>query len=310
MKQYCPVEIFNVTKRYGNIVAVDGLSFNIAEGTLVGLLGPNGAGKTTLIKVLTTLARPSAGTAKVAGFDVRTQRTQVRAVIGVVPQDNNLDRFLTARENLVLHARMHGMPAAEYNERIDYLLKLMELKSRENEMPDKYSGGMQRRLVVARALVHNPKVLFLDEPTAGLDPQSRRAVWDYVFALKGKITILLTTHYMEEADVLADRIIVMDKGKTIADGTSTELKRMIGQGNRYDLEFKEGGADYLSRFSSLDYVCSVSQTDNTISVDLKGVADLRSLLCAIDASDLLRVTVHEPTLEDVFIQLTGKTLRD
>jgi ABC-2 type transport system ATP-binding protein len=304
------VHIQNLVKRYGSIVAVNDVSFDIEEGTLVGLLGPNGAGKTTLIRMLTTISRPTSGRATVGGYDILHQRKQVRSIIGVVPQDNNLDHFLTARENLVMHARMHYMSPDEYNPQIDRLLDLMQLTSRQNDTPDKYSGGMQRRLTVARALVHDPQVIFLDEPTTGLDPQSRRAVWDYIGPLKGRKTILLTTHYMEEADALADRIIVMDYGKTIADGTAAGLKQSLGKGNTYDIEFRANGGAYFEKLKDLDYVSSPSQTDDMVSFRLRDPRYLKSLLSEIDAEDLLRVTAHEPTLEDVFIKITGRRLRD
>ena len=177
------ITLRNITKSYGSLTAVDDFSLDVERGTIFGLLGPNGAGKTTLVKVLTTLLRPTSGTAAIEGESIPTAGRGVRALIGVVPQENNLDRYLTARENLVLHARMHGMAACEYNRVIDELLELTGLLSRQHDFPDTYSGGMQRRLVVARALVHTPRVLFLDEPSTGLDPQSRRAVWDYIESL-------------------------------------------------------------------------------------------------------------------------------
>ncbi|MCL5960312.1 MAG: ATP-binding cassette domain-containing protein [Chloroflexi bacterium] len=230
-----PIVVDNATKVYGPIVAVDHLSFEISEGSVLALLGPNGAGKTTLIKILTTVAHASSGTAFIEGHDVRTERKTVRRLIGVVPQINNFDRFLTGRENLVLHAKMHGMPRSVYDRRIDELLEMVGLDKRQHDTPDKYSGGMQRRLIIARALVHQPRILFLDEPTTGLDPQSRRAVWDYVENLHGKATIMLTTHDMEEADQLSDRVIIMDNGRTLADGTSSELKQSIGVRAQYEI---------------------------------------------------------------------------
>lgn len=304
------VQVSNLVKRYGSIIAVNDVSFDVEQGSLVGLLGPNGAGKTTLIRMLTTISRPTSGRATVGGYDILHQRKQVRSVIGVVPQDNNLDHFLTARENLVMHARMHYMSPDQYNPQIDKLLDLMELTSRQNDTPDKYSGGMQRRLTVARALIHDPQVIFLDEPTTGLDPQSRRAVWDYIGPLKGQKTILLTTHYMEEADVLADRIIVMDNGKTIADGTASQLKQSLGKGSTYDIEFRANAERYFERLKDLEFVSMPSQSDEMVSFRLSEPKYLKSILCDIDAEDLSRVTAHEPTLEDVFIKLTGRRLRD
>src|SRR6266568_2407638 len=178
------VSLKSITKAYGAFKAVEDFSLDVDQGIIFALLGPNGAGKTTLIKILTTLMRPTSGNAFVEGRSVLTDGKEVRRLIGVVPQENNLDRYLTARENLVLHARMHGLHPAEYTRTIDELLELTGLRGRQHDFPDTYSGGMQRRLVVARALVHKPRVLFLDEPTTGLDPQSRRAVWDYIQTLR------------------------------------------------------------------------------------------------------------------------------
>lgn len=230
------VVVRDLKKTYGNIVAVDGVSFRIEKNQITSLLGPNGAGKTTLVKLLTTLASPTSGSASVGGYDIQKDAIQVRAIIGVVPQINNLDPYLTAKENLILHAKMHFMSKQIYPSKIDALLRFMEIYERRNDYPDSYSGGMQRRLIFARALIHEPQILFLDEPTTGLDPQSRRAVWDYIQKMKNRVTIFLTTHYMEEADFLADRVMVIDYGKIIADGTSQKLKSMLSHAKNPSLE--------------------------------------------------------------------------
>ena len=222
------IELKGITKTYGQLTAVDDFSLTVERGSIFGLLGPNGAGKTTLIRILTTLLRPTRGDALLEGLSVRTAGKEVRRLIGVVPQENNLDRYLTARENLVLHARMHGMRPADYNVVIDELFELTGLTGRQHDFPDTYSGGMQRRLVVARALVHRPRLLFLDEPTTGLDPQSRRAVWEYIQTLRAKMTIFLTTHYMDEADALCDRIVIMDQGRILVDGSAARTERAAG----------------------------------------------------------------------------------
>ncbi|HEX2769056.1 MAG TPA: ATP-binding cassette domain-containing protein, partial [Geobacteraceae bacterium] len=234
------ISLHNISKHYGRIRAVDDFSLEVSRGTIFGLLGPNGAGKTTLINILTTLIRPTSGEAFIEGHSTLTQAKAVRGIIGVVPQLNNLDRYLTARENLVLHARMHGMKPAEYNRRIDELLELTGLSGRQLTFPDTFSGGMQRRLVVARALIHNPLVLFLDEPTTGLDPQSRRAVWEYIQGLKEKMTIFLTTHYMDEADTLCDRIVIMDEGRALVDGSVDSLKAQNSRAHIYQIRFSSG----------------------------------------------------------------------
>ena len=232
------IQVRSLTKRYDDLTALYDFSLEVPRGTIFGLLGPNGAGKTTLIRILTTLMRQSSGDVLIEGLDPRRSGREIRALIGVVPQENSLDRYITARENLELHARLHGMEAGRYRRRIDELLDLMGLAGRQNDMPDTYSGGMQRRLVVARALLHEPRVLFLDEPTTGLDPQSRRAVWDYIRSIAGGMTIFLTTHYLEEAEQLCDRIAIMDHGRLIALGSSQELKDRLAGGTVYRIDFE------------------------------------------------------------------------
>lgn len=305
-----PIVVDNATKVYGPIVAVDHLSFEISEGSVLALLGPNGAGKTTLIKILTTVAHASSGTAFIEGHDVRTERKTVRRLIGVVPQINNFDRFLTGRENLVLHAKMHGMPRSVYDRRIDELLEMVGLDKRQHDTPDKYSGGMQRRLIIARALVHQPRILFLDEPTTGLDPQSRRAVWDYVENLHGKATIMLTTHDMEEADQLSDRVIIMDNGRTLADGTSSELKQSIGVRAQYEIEVKRNGERYCSQLRESSLASFCQRMDNRLEISLAEGASFRDLICSFEEGDIARISTKEATLEDVFLHLTGHQLRD
>jgi len=301
----------NVRKVYGTITAVDGISLSIEEGTVFGLLGPNGAGKTTLLKILTTLTTPTSGEAYVQGYDVRKDYIKIRGIIGVVPQENNLDRYLTARENLVLHAKMQGMRRAEYNEKIDDLLNMMGLFHRRNDFPDKFSGGMQRRLIVARALIHTPSVLFLDEPTTGLDPQSRRAVWDYIRSLKEKATIFLTTHYMEEADQLCDRIVIIDHGKSLIDGTSAAIKRTLKGSGSYEVEFE---SDFKPDPSQREFLYAVSSTvheDNGfVRINLKDKELLKPLIERIEVKYIKGIRLLEPTLEDVFIHLTGRSIRD
>lgn len=302
--------IQGVTKIYGNLKAVDNFSLAVKKGTIFGLLGPNGAGKTTLIKILTTLMRPTAGDAFVEGHSVLSEGKAVRSIIGVVPQQNNLDRYLTARENLILHARMHGMRPAEYNPRIDELLELIGLSSRQGDFPDIFSGGMQRRLVVARALVHNPRVLFLDEPTTGLDPQSRRAVWEYVHSLKENMTIFLTTHYMDEADALCDRIVIMDQGIALVDGTSAELKERLAHAHVYEVEFRGDADRYEEMLRRLSFVKKMVRTGNSFRLSLSDEESLKPLMDGIGSADIKKICLREPSLEDVFIELTGTKVRE
>jgi len=304
------ISLHNITKLYGQLRAVDAFSLEVARGTIFGLLGPNGAGKTTLINILTTLIRPTSGEAFVEGHSTLTQAQAVRAIIGVVPQLNNLDRYITARENLVLHARMHGMAPLEYNRRIDELLELTGLSGRRNDFPDTFSGGMQRRLVVARAMIHNPLVLFLDEPTTGLDPQSRRAVWEYIHGLKEKMTIFLTTHYMDEADTLCDRIVIMDEGKALVDGTVDSLKAQNSRTLIYHVRFSSGVDRYEEILRTLPSVLSVERTGERLRLTLADEKSLKAVLDRIESGDLRDICRSEPSLEDVFIELTGRNVRE
>jgi len=299
-----------ITKSYGNFTAVDRFSLGVERGTVFGLLGPNGAGKTTLIKILTTLMRPSSGDARVEGFSVRSEGLEVRRLIGVVPQENNLDRYLTARENLILHGRLHGMRPAAYNPRIDELLEMTGLASRQHDFPDTFSGGMQRRLVVARALVHEPRVLFLDEPTTGLDPQSRRALWEYIRGLRRSMTVFLTTHYMDEADALCDRIVIMDHGGSLADGTAAELKEAFSRAHTYEIEFRSEGDGYEAILAGLPFVHSIERNGANYRLTLSGDDALKPLMDSIVGAEIRRISLKEPSLEDVFIALTGEKVRE
>jgi ABC-2 type transport system ATP-binding protein len=303
------IEISHVTKAYGKLVAVKDFSLLVAGGTVFGLLGPNGAGKTTLVSILTTLLKPTSGTASVGGHDVVRDGAKIRSLIGVVPQENNLDRYLTVRENLVLHAKMHRMSPSDYNRRIDELLSLLNLADRQKDFPPKLSGGMQRRLVVARALVHDPQILFLDEPTTGLDPQAKRLIWDYFLSLKGKRTLFLTTHNMEEADFLCDQITIIDNGSPIASGTAAELKDMAESSWFYEIEVHRGAEEYLRIFQRLPFIDCSSLQDGQIEVCLKKEGSLGALVEQINPRDLKRISSRQPSLEDVFLKLTGRRLR-
>ncbi|WP_129125081.1 ABC transporter ATP-binding protein [Geomonas oryzae] len=304
------ITLHEITKSYDGFTAVDRFSLEVARGTVFGLLGPNGAGKTTLIKILTTLMRPSLGDAFVEGHSVLTAGKEVRRLIGVVPQENNLDRYLTARENLTLHARLHGMRPASYNPRIDELLEMTGLASRGNDFPDTFSGGMQRRLVVARALVHEPRVLFLDEPTTGLDPQSRRALWDYIRGLRRKMTVFLTTHYMDEADALCDRIMIMDHGACLADGTAAHLKDAYSRAHTYQVEFKRDAERYEGVLAGLSFVKAVEREGAVFQITLADEESIKPLMDHLGGADIRRICLKEPSLEDVFIALTGEKVRE
>jgi ABC-2 type transport system ATP-binding protein len=300
-----------LTKSYGELTALDSFDLEVAQGSIFGLLGPNGAGKTTLIRILTTLMRQSSGDASIEGLDILRSGREIRCMIGVVSQENSLDRYLTARENLELHARLHGMEKRLYKRRIDDLLELMGLAGRQKDFPDTFSGGMQRRLVIARALVHQPQVLFLDEPTTGLDPQSRRAVWEYVRSLAGSMTIFLTTHYLEEAEQLCDRIAIMDHGRLIALGSTQELKDRLSGATIYDIEFTGQESDrYAALLESMTCVRNIKHIDNKVTVILECWECLSEIVTALNGAPIRRITLQERTLEDVFISLTGEKVRE
>lgn len=289
---------------------MDRFDLDVARGTIFGLLGPNGAGKTTLIRILTTLMLPTSGKAHIEGLDTDSQGLEIRRIIGVVPQENSLDRYLTARENLELHARLHGMPAADYRPRIDELLELFGLAGRQRDFPDTFSGGMQRRLVVARALLHHPRILFLDEPTTGLDPQSRHAVWNYVKSLAGSMTIFLTTHYLEEADQLCERIAIMDHGRLIAQGSAEDLKARLSGGAVYEVEFGEEAEAFRTKLGNLSCIRAITMTGQKATIELEHWECLSAIVSALAGSEVRRISLRERTLEEVFISLTGKGVRE
>jgi len=300
----------SLCKRYGDLVALDDFNLEVERGSIFGLLGPNGAGKTTLIRILTTLMRQSSGEVFIEGLDPRRQGLEIRKLIGVVPQENSLDRYITARENLELHARLHGMDARLYRRRIDELLELMGLSGRQHDPPDTFSGGMQRRLVVARALLHEPQVLFLDEPTTGLDPQSRRAVWDYITSIAGSMTIFLTTHYLEEAEQLCDRLAIMDHGRLIALGSTRELKDSLVGGTVYQIEFGDEVQRFAGLLRGMSCVREIEVSGQTVSVELESWECLAEVVTALNGAPVRRISLKERTLEEVFINLTGKGVRE
>lgn len=288
-------------------MAVDNLDLEVREGETLGLLGPNGAGKTTTLLMLTTLVKPTSGTAKVGGFDIVKEPSEVRRAIGIVFQDPSSDDTLTGYENLKLHGMLYGMPASLREERIKEVLQLVDLTDRKNDLVKKYSGGMRRRLELARGLMHHPKILFLDEPTLGLDPQSREHIWKYVqdLAEKEKMSVVITTHYMDEADKLADRLAIMDNGKIVALGTSAELKKIVGG----DVVTMKAENPNLEEIKKLDFVKDTKIKDGAISLTVEGASEhLPQILQA--TGKVTSVEVHLPTLEDVFLHYTGREIRE
>ncbi len=312
--------IEGISKRYEGLTAVKDVSLDVRKGELFGLLGPNGAGKSTLIGMLSTMIKPSSGNARIWGHDIRSEATKVRRSIGVVFQGTTIDSKLTGRENLDLHGRLYGMGKKQRHERICEVLELVELKEWADEVLQKYSGGMVRRLEIARGLMHYPKVLFLDEPTLGLDPQTRNHIWDYIQKLNREknITMVLTTHYMEEADMLCSRIAIIDHGEIIAQGTPKELKGglggdiitlgfssdkdasiMIGQYNS-DPGIIGKGSKEMKR-SGANIHITASDGERTIPEILKMTNEL--------GLHIESVNLRKPTLDDVFLHHTGKNIR-
>ncbi len=310
------IEVTDLTKRFNSkgisFAAVDQITFTVEEREIFALLGPNGAGKTTLIKVLTTLLKPTSGMAKVAGFDVSKEKEKVRASIGIVFQEPALDRRLTGRENLDFHARMYGIKRGERERRVAELLKLVELEEKADIVVDKYSGGMNRRLELARGFIHHPKVLFLDEPTLGLDTQTRRRTWDYIKELNERegVTIVLTTHYMEEAEYLCDRVGIIDRGKIIVLDSPRKLVDLIGS-DLVTLELNTLNAAAI--FETLDFVTDVQAHNGFVTLKMER-ADLRIPTIMEHAREsgleIKSVNMRKPSLEDVFLHFTGRRIRE
>jgi ABC-2 type transport system ATP-binding protein len=311
------IEAHGLVKTYPKgIRALDGLSFAVPAGTVFGLLGPNGAGKSTTVKILTTLAQADAGTATVAGLDVRSQAAQVRHTIGVVAQRSGADPMATGRENLLLTGRIQGMRGQALRARADELLSRFDLAGAAGRLVRTYSGGMRRRLDVALGLINRPQVLFLDEPTAGLDPESRSAMWDEIgrLAADDGLTILLTTHYLEEADRLAGHLVIVDRGRIVAEGTPDELKGQL-HGDAVHIEL----ADHAERdhlLAALERVPAVRQIrmeGNRVSARAdEGAAALPAVLAALDGADLpvRAASVARPSLDDVYLRFAGRRFAD
>jgi ABC-2 type transport system ATP-binding protein len=297
------------------IAALDGLSLEVPPGEIFGLLGPNGAGKSTTVGVLTTRVRPTSGQAWIGEHDVWREQATVKYLIGVVPQKPNLDLSLTAREILIFHAAYFGIHSHERNKRADFLLEKFKLTDRANELTRGFSGGMMQRLSIARAMMHDPQVVFFDEPSAGLDPQTRILLWEIIreYNREGK-TILLTTHYMEEADALCNRLAIVDHGRMIALGTPKELKSSIPGGYLLRLRFASHTPDLLERLQSLRGVREVRAADGTgadVYADRGGslIPEIASAAVATGV-ELSDVHISEPSLENLFLHHTGRSLRD
>ncbi|MBL7125367.1 MAG: ATP-binding cassette domain-containing protein [Dehalococcoidales bacterium] len=303
------IQTFNLTKTFNGLVAVDGIDLNIKKGELFALLGPNGAGKTTTINMLCCLLKPTSGTAQIMGYDINRQPFKIKEIIGVSPQETAISERLNPQENLNLIGELHGMNPRELKSRSQQLLETMGLADRAKDQVRKFSGGMKRRLSIMMALVHNPEILFLDEPTLGLDPQARRVMWEYIARLKEDKTILLTTHYMDEADFLADRISIIDEGKIVALGTSAELKTSMLEKHTMIISVQNLTQQVIKEMRARYAEVEITNGTMTISaqkLDFKEIVDLLHTSGATVRSAYIK----EPTLEDVFLHITGKELRE
>jgi len=301
------IEVDNLTKKFGDLKAVDAISFSIMEGEVFGLLGPNGAGKTTTLHMLATLLKPTSGVALVNGYDVNKEPSYVRKSIGIVFQEPSSDDLLTGYENLKLHALMYGVPGAIRKRRIKEVLELVDLQDRKDSLVREYSGGMRRRLELARGLLHDPKILFLDEPTLGLDPQSREHIWGYIERLvrDENVTIILTTHYMDEADRLCDRIAIIDHGKIAVLDSPENLKKSLG-GDIIRIEIASPNVEALRE---LPYVKKIDAKDNILSLTvIDAGANLQEIFSVVGRVE--SVELHRPTLDDVFMHYTGREFRE
>ncbi len=310
------IAVENIVKRYGDFEAVKGVSFSVSEGEIFGLLGPNGAGKSTLIRMMTTLIPVTAGKAIVAGHDVVDDPDDVRRVIGVIPQALTSDQDLTLEENLIIYAKLYGVPRAQRDKNIEEVLEAVDLVKWRDAQTKTLSGGMRRRLEIARGLVHNPKIFFLDEPTTGLDPVSRIAVWEMLNKLKTtrNLTMLLTTHYMEEADKLCDRIAIVDHGNLVALGTPVELKNSVAGANVVEVRFDREADAWEERLKNLEGVTSV-QPESAGFYRVLTTSGSRTTMQIVELAQslgetLTSLSVQNTTLDDVFIHYTGRQLRD
>jgi ABC-2 type transport system ATP-binding protein len=301
------IEIKNLTKKYEGLTAVDSVSLDIKQGEIFGVLGPNGAGKTTLLMMLSTLLKPDSGNAEVNGFDIIKNPADVRGSIGMVFQDPSSDEMLTAYENLKLHALLYNLPMKEIDKKIDDVMAIVDLHKRKNDLVKKYSGGMRRRMEIARGLLHAPKIFFLDEPTIGLDPQTREHIWAYIKSLAEKtgMTIIITTHYMEEAEKLCDRVAIIDNGKIVALDTPDSLKNKLGG----DVVLLKGKNINIEALKKLEFVKNIEEQGGYMQLAMEESGKhLQEVLRVAGEVDF--VQAHSPDLNDVFLHYTGREIRE
>ena len=308
------IEISNLTKHFENITALDNLSLAVRYGEIFGLLGPNGSGKTTTINIVSGLSRPTSGQVKVLGYDITQNTHAAHAVLGAVPQETALYEELTAWTNMTIHADLYGVPRSEQEQRITDMLNLVQLYERRYNRVSTFSGGMKRRLALSRALLHDPKLLYLDEPTLGVDVQSRRALWDYILDLKKKgKTVLLTTNYLEEANALCDRLAIIDHGRLVALDTPSNLKRRYGD-TIIEIETASPiSQNIMSQVHALSGVTEVYQNDKALKIASTGddTSTIGQIVMLVTKETSLRtISQREPKLDEIFLNLTGSALRD
>jgi ABC-2 type transport system ATP-binding protein len=309
------IETRQITKRFGDFTAVDGITFSVESGEIFGLLGPNGAGKSTLIRMLTTLIPPTSGTGRVGGYDIVKQANGVRCAIGVIPQAMTSDLELSVEENILIFAKLYGVPREKRTRLMNELLESVELTQWKDKPVKNLSGGMRRRVEIARGLIHEPSIFFLDEPTTGLDPVSRVAVWDMLRRLKARnnLTVLLTTHYMDEADRLCDRVAIVDHGKLVALDSPMKLKASVPGKNVLEVSFSATPPDWLERMKKLPQVESVSGQAPVFRIaSHHGPSTTLALMEAAEQAGITvqSLSVQSTTLDDVFVHYTGRQLRD
>ena len=311
------IEIDSLSKKFGNVLAVDDISLKVKEGEIFGFLGPNGAGKSTTMMILTTLLKPTMGSALVAGYDVVSQAKQVRQNIGYVQQEISVDEYLTGRENLILQGRLNHIPKNLVDKRIDEILELIELSEKQNMSVNTYSGGMRKRLDIAGGLLHRPKVLFLDEPTVGLDIQTRRKIWEYIKKIHDEfeMTIFLSTHYMEEADNLCDRIGIIDHGKIQVIDAPQTMKNALGNEviTLTINQNEEKKSNLIAKIKDIEFVKEISTNQNGITVFSSKGTEVIPLIFQLSSNMEIKInsiSLTQPTLDDVFISYTGRDLRD
>jgi ABC-2 type transport system ATP-binding protein len=306
------IKVQGISKTFGTIQALRDVSFSVPGQTVFSILGPNGAGKTTLMRILTTVTHPDSGMAEIEGYNIASRTLAVRQLIGIVAQDNRFDRYLSIWHNLTLHAKMHGMERADYEPRIQELLEKVGLFDRRFSLADELSGGMQRRVALIRALIHRPKVLFLDEPTTGLDPQARLEIWETIETFKQHATVVLTTHYMEEADRLSDTIMMINLGQVVNSGTPRQLKQLLSPLNKYELVLnvphaKDALAHIQPESEQSDFTQINLINDYTLQFTLADPRQLEALFKWVPVQEVLRLGKVEANLEDVFLALSGET---